>query len=156
MWTNIISLLCLICVPLVSGCIYVSLWPPLLSPSESLGWSLFLPSFSFLILFISHRDAPQRPSVELSDLNKCLRLEPGLSCGLGCWCGSRCSSHSALPWRLNESLSKPPSLPPPSVTLSLQHLFLMAQETCRTPRHPSRQTRMLWVGVFFPVTVVCI
>lgn len=99
-------------------CVYlcVSLRPPLpLSVYISLGWSRFLPSSSFLILFISHRDGPQRHPVELSDLNKCLRLEPGLSCGLGCRCGSRRSSHSAVPRRLNESLSKPPCRPPSSV-----------------------------------------
>lgn len=50
--------------------------------------------------------------MEMSDLNKCLRLEPGLSCGLGCQRGSRCSSHSVVPRRLNESLSKRP--PPQS------------------------------------------
>lgn len=108
------------CLFFVSDCVFVflhvslcvSLWPSLLALSASLGWSLFLPSSPSLILFISHRDGPQRRSVELSDLNKCLRLEQGLSCGLGCQCGSWCLSHSVVMRRLNESLSKPP--PPPS------------------------------------------
>ena len=95
----------------VSVSICVSPWPSLLSPSLSLGWSLFLlPPSSFLILFISRRDAPQRHSAELSDLNKCLRLEPGLSCGLGCtmWETVLESLRCAVAWQLNESLSKPP------------------------------------------------
>ena len=95
--------------------LYLSLWPSLLSLSTSLCRSLLLHSSSFLILFISRRDGPQRRSVELSDLNKCLRLEPGLSCGLGCLRGRRCSSHSIVPQRLNEPLSKPPPLPPSAV-----------------------------------------
>lgn len=110
------------CAPLsaflvVSGCIFIRLChhpclsglPFSLYLHHSVGLSSFASS-SFLILFISGRDAPQRHSAELSDLNKCLWLERGLSCGLGCCCRSRCSSHSAAPLRLNESLSKPPSL----------------------------------------------
>lgn len=101
--------------------------------SLSLVWSLFLPSLSFfssfLILFISRRDAPQRHPAELSDLNKCLRLEPALSCGLCCRCGRQCCQ-SVPPFP-----PPPPSISPPSlfVTLSLWRLFLMAGETCGKP-----------------------
>lgn len=70
--------------------------------------------------------------VELSDLNKCLRLERRLSWGLGFLCGSWCSSRSAVPLCLDESLSQPPSLLRLSLSI-LWHLFLMAREMCGKP-----------------------
>lgn len=80
--------------PLSASSVALSVCLSTASPSLSPSASLFLPSSSLLILFISHIDGPQRHSAELSDLNKCLRLEPGLSCGLGCQIGSRCSSRT--------------------------------------------------------------
>lgn len=96
-----------------------------LPTSLCLHLSLSLPTSFCLILFISHRDGPQRHSAELSDLNKCLRLELGLSCGLGCRRRSRCSSRTVVIRHFNESLSKPSSL---FVTLSLWHVLLMGWE----------------------------
>lgn len=118
---------------------------------HSVDLSLFLPRSSFLVLFISRGDGPQRRSAELSDLNKCLRLELRLSCGLGRRRGSRCWSHSVVPRRLNETLSKPPPPPLLFVTLSLRHLFLMAWETCGKPQplSPSEQTRQLRMVTVF-------
>lgn len=151
------SRMCFIFVGFVSGCVFAFLRHYLcltlalsLSLSIYITWSVFLSlplplSSSFLILFISHRDAPQRHSAELSDLNKCLRLELGLSCGLGCRCGSQSSSHFVVLRCLNESLSRLPLPPPPSVTLSLWHLFLMGWEMCGKPQplSLSRQIREL-------------
>lgn len=124
--------------------------------SISLGWSLFLPSCSFLILFISHRVGPQRHSVELSDLNKCLRLEPRLSCGLGCQCGSWCSSHSVVPRRLNESLSKPP----PSSVCHFQFVASIFNGLGDVRKAPASIS--VWInkivedGYCFPITVAFI
>lgn len=101
------------------------------SLSASLGWSPLLLLSSFPNLFIvSHRDGPQRHWTELSDLNKCLRLESGLSCGLGCQSGSRHVSQSVV-MHVSMSLSQrlSPSSPFMFVSLSLWHLFLMDWET---------------------------
>lgn len=110
--------------------LFMSLCGLATSLSASLGWSL-LPLSSFLNLFIvSHRDGPQRHWAELSDLNKCLRLESGLSCGLGCQSGSRHISQSIV-MHVSVSLSQrlTPSSPFLFVSLSLWHLFLMDWET---------------------------
>lgn len=104
----------------------------LLSPSECIARrSLCMsPHLSFFPrrpfwFFLYLGDGPQRHSAELSDLNKCLRLELGLSCGLGCQRGSRCSSRTVVIRHFNELLSKPSSR---FVTLSLWHVFLMGWE----------------------------
>lgn len=120
--------------------------PAFPSLSVYINWLFFLslpPPSSFLILFISHSDAPRRHSAKLSDLNKCLRLERGLSCGLGRRCGSQCSSNSIVR-DVEMSLCQiaPPSSPP-SVTLSLCHLFLISWEMYGKPQllSMSRKTR---------------
>lgn len=98
--------------------------------ATSLSASL-LPRLPFVNLFIvSHRVGPQRHRAELSDLNKCLRLESGLSCGLGCQSGSRHVSQSVV---MHVSMSLCQRLTPSSpflfVSLNLWHLFLMDWET---------------------------
>lgn len=93
----------------------------------------FLPSaLSFRFLLYLTEMLLREILVELSDLNKCLRLERRLSWGLGFLCGSWCSSRSAVPLCLDESLSQPPSLLRLSLSI-LWHLFLMARETCGKP-----------------------